>query len=277
MRLGISVRYSLAKGSGLSNRQLLPLVEKSTIDDIELDPSIEEKEMEWIVRFLENSRLRLWSVHGLAGHEPISSLSQEIRRKAMEKAQRTIEVAGDLGAHVVVLHASDEPIAEPKRAEQIAHAKKSLAALVPVAQRANLILAVELLPRTCLGNSLPELVNLLDGLPRDRVGICLDTNHVKVATTLPKLIHTLGRDLITLHISDFDGVDERHWLPGKGIIDWPAVWNALREIRYDGPWLYESGAIHDDPEANIHMIEENFIHWRTLADEIKNGRLCEKG
>lgn len=269
MRLGISIRYSLAKGSGLTYGQLLPLVEKSTIEDVEIDPSIEEKELEWIVGFLKNSRLRLWSVHGLAGHEPLSSLNRTIRSEALAKAQSTIEVAGTLGARVVVLHASDEPVAEHERTERIAHARNSLAALVPMAQRANLILAVEFLPRTCLGNSLPELVNISKDLPQDRVGICLDTNHVKVATSLPELIHKLGRSLITLHISDFDGVDERHWLPGKGIIDWPAVWHALREIGYDGPWLYESGAIHDDPEANIRMIEENFRHWRSLTDGIK--------
>jgi sugar phosphate isomerase/epimerase len=271
MRLGISIRYSLAKGSGITSDQLLPLVEKSAIEDVEIDPSLEGKELEWIAEFLKTSRLRLWSVHGLAGHEPLSSPNRAIRNEALLKAQSTMEVAGALGAHVVVLHASDEPISEHDRAERMAHAKNSLASLLPVAQTSNLVIAVEYLPRTCLGNALPELMNLIEGLPRYRVGVCLDVNHVKEATSLPRIIHELDERLITLHISDYDGVDERHWLPGKGIIDWPAVWDALEDVGYNGPWLYESGAVYEDPKANIRMIEDNFRHWLSLQDRAERG------
>ncbi|RKY58288.1 MAG: hypothetical protein DRP94_06745, partial [Candidatus Latescibacterota bacterium] len=112
--------------------------------------------------------------------------------------------------------------------------------------------------------SVSELEALLEGIPQEHIGVCLDTNHVKDASSLPEVIHALGRWLVTLHISDFDGSDERHWLPGRGVIDWPAVWHALEEVGYDGPWLYESGAVYDDPVANIHLIEENFRHWRSL-------------
>jgi len=37
---------------------------------------------------------------------------------------------------------------------------------------------------------------------------------------------------------------------------------ADEEVEYDGPWLYESGVLYDDPKANIYLIEENFQHWR---------------
>jgi len=265
MRLGVSTRMSIATDPGFSFERLLPLLEVSTVDDIEMDASIGGNEMEWIKGFLKSSRLRLWSLHGLAGHEPLSSLCGEARDKAMVNARRTIEVAGRLGAHVVVLHASDEPIAEHERSERMAQAKISLMSLVPTARLANLVIAVELLPRTCLGNSLTELLDLIEGLPQEVVGVCLDVNHVRDVYSLPKIIHELAGRLTTLHVSDFDGIDERHWLPGKGIIDWPAVWHALEGIGYDGPWLYESVAIYDDPVANIRAIEENFRHWRSLA------------
>jgi len=265
MRLGLSMRISIVEDPSFPYEGLLPLLERSSIDDVEMDASVEANEMEWIKGFFKSSRLRLWSLHGIAGHEPLSSLHTEARDKGIANARRTIEVAGHLGAHVVVLHASDEPIAEHERAARIAQAKISLASLVPDARHANTVIAVELLPRTCLGNSLPELIDLLEGLPMERVGVCLDVNHVRDVTHLPKIIHELGRRLTTLHLSDFDGIDECHWLPGKGIIDWPSVWQALEGIGYEGPWLYESSAVYEDPTANIHAIEENFRHWSTLA------------
>jgi len=265
MRLGVSTRISVVKDPRFPYEGLLPLLEGSSIDDVEMDASIGANEMEWIKGFFKGSRLRLWSLHGLAGHEPLSSLSVEARDEGLANARRTIKVAGHLGAHAVVLHASDEPIAEHERSERIAQAKMSLSSLVQAARHASLVIAVELLPRTCLGNSLPELIDLLEGMPQDGVGVCLDVNHVRDVSYLPKIIHELGRRLTTLHVSDFDGIDERHWLPGKGIIDWPSVWQALEGIGYDGPWLYESSAIYDDPKANIHAIEENFRHWRSLA------------
>jgi len=269
MRLGVSTRMGIVKDPSFRYERLLPLLEGSRIDDVEMDPSIEANEMGWIKGFFKSSRLRLWSLHGLAGHEPLSSLFGEARDEAMENARRTIEVAGYLGAHAVVLHASDEPIAENERAERMAQAKISLASLVPAARQANTVIAVELLPRTCLGNTLEELIDLIEGLPKDRVGACLDVNHVRDVATIQKIIRELDGRLTTIHISDFDGIDERHWLPGKGIIDWPSVWQSLEGIGYDGPWLYESSAIYDDPEANVRAIEGNFWHWLSLVSRDK--------
>ena len=37
----------------------------------------------------------------------------------------------------------------------------------------------------------------------------------------------------------FDGVDERHWMPGKGIVDWNDVIAALVEVGYEGPFTFE--------------------------------------
>ena len=54
-----------------------------------------------------------------------------------------------------------------------------------------------------------------------------------------KSLKKIGDKIITVHISDYDKVNERHWLPGEGVIDWQGVLNALNEIGYKGIWLYE--------------------------------------
>jgi hypothetical protein len=35
-----------------------------------------------------------------------------------------------------------------------------------------------------------------------------------------------GRNIISLHISDDDGIDERHWYPGNGVLSWNEITEA---------------------------------------------------
>ena len=63
-----------------------------------------------------------------------------------------------------------------------------------------------------------------------------------------------GKQRITaLHISDYDGIDEKHWPPGKGIIDWNLVLESLQSAGYSGPFLLEYG---DSPENKAEMWKE---------------------
>ena len=74
------------------------------------------------------------------------------------------------------------------------------------------------------------LLDLLADVDPSVAGACLDTNHLMADyATLPDVVRTLGRRLIALHCSDYDGVDERHWPPFRGVIDWAAFQAALRD------------------------------------------------
>ena len=118
---------------------------------------------------------------------------------------------------------------------------------------------------TCLGNSLEELHDLLDGLDPDVAGICLDTNHgMDRPQDLPGIVRRLGTRLTTLHLSDYDGIDEKHELPGKGVLDWKAFLAALDEIDYQGPFNYECSVEGDTLEEKIRALEENFDWLRSL-------------
>jgi sugar phosphate isomerase/epimerase len=119
--------------------------------------------------------------------------------------------------------------------------------------------AIELLPRTCLGNTVEELGELIRRLGDETFGVCLDVNHLMDRYgELPDEIRKLGPRLITTHLSDYDGVDEKHWLPGRGVIDWKAVKEALGEIGYKGPFNYECHLPGDTPGERIQAVEENF-------------------
>ena len=54
-------------------------------------------------------------------------------------------------------------------------------------------------------------------------------------------VRAVGKKIVTTHVSDYDFVDEKHWLPGEGKVDWQALVQALKDVGYNGPWLYEIG------------------------------------
>ena len=52
-------------------------------------------------------------------------------------------------------------------------------------------------------------------------------------------IREMKNKIITTHISDYDFINERHWLPGEGKLNWKEILDALKEINYSGVWMYE--------------------------------------
>jgi len=54
-------------------------------------------------------------------------------------------------------------------------------------------------------------------------------------------IRKVGKKIITTHVSDYNFINEQHWLPGEGENDWQAIYQALQEVGYTDVWLYELG------------------------------------
>ena len=68
--------------------------------------------------------------------------------------------------------------------------------------------------------------------------------------------------LVTVHDSDYDFIDERHFIPGQGKIDWKQLVSALVSSGYSGPFMYEvniHGASYDEnkKEVSLKDLREN--------------------
>ena len=177
--------------------------------------------------------LTVWSVHlPFGGSWDISAPGSS----AAEALASLLPAAAGWGARVAVVHGSAEPVRPEERTERMERSAASLGLLAAAARGAGIELALECLPRTCLGNRAAEVAALLQRVPGLRV--CCDVNHL-FHEAPADFIRALGRHIVTLHISDNDGRDERHWLPGRGTIDWPAVLEALSAVGYAGPFLFE--------------------------------------
>lgn len=181
--------------------------------------------------------LEIWSVHLPFGKAwDISSLDGAVRRQAHGWNHEILARAAEWGVKKAIIHPSFEPIPDAERRERLLHCSDSLHQLAEAASEVGVQIAVECLPRTCLGNTSDEILRLLEAHPA--LGVCCDVNHL-LQETPQAFIARVGFRIVTLHISDYDGIDERHWLPGRGIIDWGAVIRQLAAAGYQGPFMFE--------------------------------------
>jgi sugar phosphate isomerase/epimerase len=144
---------------------------------------------------------------------------------------------------------------------RLAPAKESLAVLAEVASQAGATLCVEVLPRTCLGNCSDEMLDILS--VDERLRICFDTNHLLKQDNVD-FIRKAGHKIVTTHVSDYDFINERHWIPGEGKNDWQGILAALREVGYQGVWMYEVG-----PKCPEHILRDRDV---TIADLARNAQ-----
>ena len=181
--------------------------------------------------------LKVWSVHlPFSGSLDISVLNDAKRAENVALQAKMIRMAGEFKPEKLVLHPSSEPISDSDRKARMDKAKESIALLLPVAKEIGAQLCIENLPRTCLGRTSDEMLYIIEDFPE--VGVCFDSNHLLIESH-NSFFKNVGNRIGTIHASDYDKVDERHWNPGKGVIDWPEFMTNLLHYGYNGVFMTE--------------------------------------
>ena len=224
------------------NDELFSAYRETGIKAIEITMSYDlydSIDYESIAALSQKYDIELWSFHlPFCPFEKIdiSSVDSDKREYSISYFTELIKKASAIGIDKFVVHPSIEPIDDIERSEKMECAKKSLAELAEIAAQCGAVIAVENLPRTCLGKNSIEIEELLSA--DDRLRVCFDTNHL-LKEDFEDFIKRVGSKIITTHVSDYDFVDEKHWLPGEGKLDWTRLYNALKKSGYKGAWLYE--------------------------------------
>lgn len=222
------------------NEELFSNYSRAGISAMELTRRYEEYvdlDFENIGKLAYRYGVRLNSLHlPFAPFDIVDISNPQICRQTLEIHSELIRKAADIGIGIFVVHSSSEPIPAQQRYEKMQRAKESLCVLADVAARNGAMIAVEDLPRTCIGRNSSEISELTQA--DERLRICLDTNHL-LGESLKDFIRRVGSKIVTTHISDYDFLNERHWLPGEGDIDWQELVSSLKEVGYNGAWLYE--------------------------------------
>ncbi len=196
-----------------------------------------------VQNMVKDGALTIGSVHIPFGEffDP-SAADEEIRLRNCENIRQIVRqtVATGLGAPAYTLHGGMEPTLDEERPHRTAQAGKSLAELAPFFAGLGALVNVEILPRTCIGNCPAELKAITDGQP-ENVGIVIDVNHyMNRYAEVPDLIRELAPRIRSFHLSDYDGVDEQHWLiPHQGILDWHGIMREIKALTQDVNMIFE--------------------------------------
>ena len=207
------------------------------------------------------------TIHSNLGVD-LAALDDDVRAQAVASVKSCFEPFAELGGFAVIVHPSrgDGPAEEMEL--RIGAFRRSLDTLTARADQLGIRLACENLqhkgqPRPLC--RMADLRSVVDDYP-STVGICLDTGHANNNGLDPAdEARIAGERLIALHMQDTDAVEDRHWPPGLGNIDWRRVSAALIEIGFNGAWTFELGAGAAGPAATAALA-------RRIADAWAEGR-----
>ena len=194
--------------------------------------------------------ITLWSSHipfRPFDERDISLEDPEVRGKFVEYIKERIKLGSDAGIKRFVIHPSI-PLPEERREERKKCAMDSLSKLAPVAKECGAIICMEDMIPSCLGNTPDELLEIIS--VDDSLRVCFDVNHL-LKCTHEEFVKKLGHKIATVHISDYDFIQERHWWPGLGKINWPELYELICGTGSDGVWMYEMGLKHNDIQGTF--------------------------
>ena len=243
-KLGISIN--------MGNVEMLPAYAAAGFEVMEISLPNQSAEAnrafgEQALALAKEAGVGLWSVHiPFARELDLSNPDEALRLKALELLQPSVDLAKEWGAQVIVVHGSSEPNEDASRGARIIACARSLKALQQEA--GSIRVALENLPRFCLARISGEVVPL----SKNCAGICFDVNHLLIQSH-ESFLEQAAPEIITTHLSDYDMVNERHWMPGAGVVPWKLIYDTLMAAGYEGPWLFELGRNPDgtnfDPVA----------------------------
>ena len=181
-------------------------------------------EIAQIQHWLKTYNLQVLDIHASAGQEKRWDSSEEYRRlSGVELVRNRLELAAQLGANAIVLHAQrDMPIDQQRR---------SLAELEPYAHLLGVRIALENLYE---GNQ-DNLAKLFGEFSPEFLGFCYDCGHGNMLADGLDNLETWKDRLAVLHVHDNDGSQDQHKLPFTGTVDWDRFIQILDRSAYDGP------------------------------------------
>jgi len=186
----------------------------------------------------------------LSGHTDLLDPDPEGRAASVAHLRRCLAAAGVLGCPIVVT-ASGHLRGDP--GEAMRSLVDALRGLGDVAAEHGVHLAVEAHYEEFM-QSTADVVRLMQQVDHPRVGINYDPFHfVFLGEDIAASARTAAQWVIHTHIHDVtpSGADDVPWhareeIPGRGVIDWPAVLEALHRAGYDGALSIELHKVFAD-------------------------------
>lgn len=250
------------------------------IPDIQADYYHDDKIMEEYCQKVragvEKTGITLWQAHG---PWPTDDKTPETRAEGWRCFHRAVYMCHLAGCPRLVIHPQmpfgwgeeqDADYAEKLTIELLQD-------LMPDCEKYGVTICLENMPMKAHRISpIPKIVEAVQKVGSDHIGICLDTGHVNVyGTDLGEMVRCAAPYLQSLHVHDNDGQRDAHQLPFLGCANWESFIKALAEIHYQGPMILESaGVLPQTGSMEVRDMFEKFTASvaRYLADQVEAAR-----
>jgi len=246
MKLGLSLLFALSKPL----RKAIPVLRRALDEGVEVVELVDEglhrlnrKRLPFLKRELSSLGLEV-SVHGPFVDVNIGSPYEPVRKMALKRHFKSMEMASELGAVAWIFHPGlltgvsyFYPGVEWRqtiRSVREIHARASELGLDVFLENGNDPVPF-ILKRA---DDFSKFISELEGDVELRVAF--DIGHAFICDQVEALIDVLGDRIGYVHAHDNDGSFDAHMAIGSGGVDWPAVMGKLKAMGFDGPVVVES-------------------------------------
>jgi D-psicose/D-tagatose/L-ribulose 3-epimerase len=219
-------------------RALLPTIKEHGLDGVEV-PLFRATEFpaKDVRRDTESNGLECTICSVLVKGLSLIDDDADVRRTTQTQMRDSIKAAADAGARIMA-----GPLYGPvgylpgrrRTADEWNRAIEGYRTLTSTLEENNVTIAIEPLNRfeTYFLNTAADAAALCDAIDHPNVGVLFDTFHANIEEkNIAAGYRTVGKHLKHVHTCEND-----RGIPGSGHVEWSEVFQALRDLRYDG-WL----------------------------------------
>jgi D-psicose/D-tagatose/L-ribulose 3-epimerase len=227
---------------GPAHFHLLPQIKAHGFDGIEVALfRPHEFQAGAIRRAAEAEQLERTVASALVRGLSLISDDRDVRRRTSQHLRDSIRAVADAGAHLLIgpLYCPVGELPGRRRtADEWQRAIEGFQSIADTLVENDVELAIEPLNRfeTYFLNTAADGVTLCDAVNHPAIGLLFDTFHANIEEKqVGDALRRTARHLKHLHTCEND-----RGIPGSGHVDWPSVFQAIRDIRYDGWLMIES-------------------------------------
>jgi len=196
-----------------------------------------------VTRAIRGAGLEVAAFHARGVHFGEGSLAE--CNNEIERVTRMVDHLLALGGKVFGTHAKMTDPCTRRGYETLARYFAGMPVKFAVENRAN------------DGQPAWKLVEFVDSLGLDNVGILLDVGHERdddgrnpftVPGRAGEVVRMIGHRLVHVHLHDLRG-DVKHLPPFEGDVRWGEIFAALKEIQYGGAFVFEVGQAYFRSDA----------------------------
>lgn len=196
------------------------------------------------------------SIHVPEVQEEAKLTEEELAKTWTETSMGAIDLASSFRAGFIVQHVRRIKHTSGESGDEISLTLPELNRVVEYADQKGIRIAIENVPSSpvpMLGSSFHELLDVIRGFGKERVGICLDIAHsCEVGVGPREALASIGMDhLMSVHASDsrFRKGEHQHLPIGKGEVDWEEFLGILYRSDFKGSYVVEVSGQDDGGKA----------------------------